>query len=134
MKRLTISTLSLDNVLNRLQNGETIYFDNKISYRMVNKILCRFEYDKCTHINENLSFEDGNHYYFLEKEPIKFEVGNYYKTVMGNKVFCYNIKDNDPFPYKMVTMNKQDGFSVNAKGNRYTDLSTGSDIVDYWKD
>lgn len=134
MATISIQDITEKEIIEKLQNGEKLYYNKDIYWIMINGILVKYQNNHCIEINSHLDLEKDIYLYFMVKEEFKIEVGKFYKTVMGNKVFCYNIRDNDPFPFKMVTMNKQDGFGVNAEGNRYTDLPSGDDIVDYWKD
>lgn len=134
MKKIKISTLSIDNVTKRLQNGEIIYFDNKISYKIVNNLLCRFEYDKCTDINVSLTFGDGDHYYFRKEDPIKFEVGKHYKTRIGTEAVCYIILKDTIYRYIFIELNTGKQFSTTINGNCFEQFGSNYDIIDYWKD
>lgn len=86
-----------------------------------------------------LNSEDTK-FYYEEKEPVKLEVGKFYKTRDGEKVICVfkstNEDDNRPYffssvggdgPFSMWTT--EDGFcSENAKEK------FKNDVVDYWED
>ena len=76
----------------------------------------------------------GNTPYILEEEPLKIEVGKFYKTRDGRKAFVYEkIKFDYPKPFCVVKAGKLDSYNVNADGKQ-EDNERPSDIVAPWEE
>ena len=134
MKETRIYLNTIEDLTKALSEGKTVY-DNRgegRKYKMLNGILMEEE-EGYQYINYGFSFKKDT-LYILEKETLKIEVGKFYKTREGNKVFCYNCHDGEV--YDMVVMNKTQCFYFVLRDGRLfnDDTKRNGDIVDYWSE
>lgn len=139
MKKIYLENLSPEEVTKKINNGEIVYNNDidGVYYKMINRIICRFDNDKITHFG--YEFPNNDSYYFEEeKELIKFEVGKHYKTKANTEVVCFRIhidSNDDGFPIRLIELNSGKLMSVDKDGKFYgPDSNSSYDIVGYWKE
>ena len=72
--------------------------------------------------------------YILEEEPIKLEVGKFYKTRDGRKAFVYaKIGFDYAYPFCVVRAGKLDSYNVNEKGKQASNEQS-LDLIAPWED
>ena len=72
--------------------------------------------------------------YILEEEPLKIEVGKFYKTRDGRKAFVYaKIGIDCPYHFCVVKAGKLDAYNVNEEGKQAADEQP-LDLIAPWKD
>ena len=87
MKKVYLKTPEA--VIKALKEGKVIKDDNGYSYKLVDGFIVS-TYKNHFIVGDNI-FNIDNHPYILEEEPLKIEVGKFYKTRNGRKAFvCAN--------------------------------------------
>ena len=142
----------IQEITKALKDGKVVFeedTDNKIdkyrAIRVINGILIS-SYIGNNHdsifMNDYICLNGGgSKFYIEEKEPIKLEVGKFYKTRDGEKVCCfYKYKSNVyDFNWAFIKVNEQPDraiFKSRDNGRQWTSENAyhGDDIVDYWKE
>lgn len=128
-----------------LVEGKTMYEDfcttEKFrTIKFVNGICVSKYHNGLTVINEFFRIDEERNFYYEEKEPIKLEVGKFYKTRDGDKVCCfYKYKTNYEFNWAFIKVNEQPDraiFKSRDNGRQWQSENAyhSNDIVDYWED
>ena len=92
-----------------------------------------FEFNGKITINPSILFEP-NHIYTYDVEPLKLEVGKFYKTRDGKKAFVYGkIGIEYPYPFYVALIGKLDTYNVNAEG-KHTDDRHPLDLIALWEE
>lgn len=143
MKENKVYLNTAEEILDALQKGEAVYEDitgGNIKYKMYNGVMVS-EYSPkgSKFINSGTIFVENNRYYVYEKEPIKLEVGKFYKTRDGKKAICaYKTKSaKDDRPYFFSSVGGDEIFSMWTTRNGFCkdeERTYNEDIVDYWED
>ena len=87
MKKVYLETPEA--VIKALKEGKTIKNDHWYSYELKDNFIVQKILGKIRSINTTIFLDED--YYILEEEPLKIEVGKFYKTRDGRKAFvCAN--------------------------------------------
>ena len=123
-----------EEVIKALKEGKTIKSVNKYEYVLKDGFILERNFGNLESINTTLFFE-VNRYYIEEQEPLKLEVGKFYKTRDGRKAWIIEKSHNwDAYPFIVATP-KEPGFYYVAKdGRRFIDDVDGTDLVAPWED
>lgn len=71
--------------------------------------------------------------YILEEEPLKIEVGKFYKTRDGSKAWVVSRHKDEHFPYIIAVLGKIDAYAVTKDGRFYDDRPYAYDLVAPWE-
>ena len=119
-------------VIKALKKGKVIKDDNGYSYKLVDGFIVS-TYKNHFIVGDNI-FNIDNHPYILEEEPLKIEVGKFYKTRDGRKAFVYaKIGIDCPYTFCVVKAGKLDAYNVNEEGKQAADEQP-LDLISPWKD
>lgn len=73
--------------------------------------------------------------YIDELEPLKLEVGKFYRTRNGKKAFVYaKISSDYPYPFYVVTIGDLEHYNVNAEGVQPYAEQRPLDLVAPWEE
>ena len=73
--------------------------------------------------------------YILEEEPLKIEVGKFYKTRDGRKAWITEYRDTeDVFPFLVAAQKELALYSVTKEGRLYSEGISGTDLVAPWEE
>lgn len=138
MKQIKVYLNTVEDLTKALNEGKTLIDDNNNKYKKINSILVCF-LPSGAYINGDILCVNQRKYYYEEKEPLKIEVGKFYKTRDGKKVICaYKSKSaKDVRPYFFSSVGGDEIFSMWTTGNgfcRDEEKTYKEDIVDYWED
>lgn len=126
---------TIEEIAEALQNEKVVFIGNDDNQlKLVNGIMFKFN-GKIT-INPSILFEP-NHIYTYDVEPLKLEVGKFYKTRDGKKAFVYGKykNTNEIYPYAVVTVADPISEStVTENGKRCIGQETCSDLVAPWEE
>ena len=70
--------------------------------------------------------------YILEEEPLKIEVGKFYKTRDGRKAWVVSRQQDEHYPYIIAILDEVDAYAVTKDGRFYDDRSYSFDLVGQW--
>lgn len=118
-----------EEVISALKEGKTVYSACG-KYRMIDGIIVfKSKIADLYTINENLLLEEN--LYIEESEPLKIEVGKFYKTRGGEKARCYILGDDRAF----FTVDDKGTFSTYHDGKVYGNpISYQDDIIGPWEE
>lgn len=143
MKKIKLKTI--EDFTKALKDDKTVYAmnefcDGKSELKLLNNILIRKDADGEIIIGGHIIFKE-NVFYIEEKEPVKLEVGKFYKTRDGKKVCCfYKYKSNVyDFNWAFIKVNEQPDIAIfksrdNGRQWESENAYHGDDIVDYWEE
>lgn len=137
MKKVYLNTLTPEEVIKRLGNGEVIkkVGDNS-TISLINGILVR-KSGLYAWINDNLCISDNESlYYFEEEESIEITETGVYKTRDGRKAYIFRIDkdEDDAYPVVYVVENEAYTLSATKQGKNVIDHETSLDIVAKWEE
>lgn len=121
-----------EEVIKALKKGNEVKSDG-YSYKMIDGVICYFGAGGWTvgmHINEDETP------YIEEVEPLKFEVGKFYKSRNGNKLLCGFIGNEILcYPIKLVSQVNGNEVLVTFEGKyNKTNQISQNDIIGEWED
>lgn len=74
-------------------------------------------------------------FYIEEPEPLKLEVGKFYKTRSGKKAFVYTRRSSPYFyPFYVVIIGKIDTYCCTVDGKYSTNEESAKDLVAPWEE
>ena len=132
MKKVLLKDLQPDEVIRRLKAGEVVKDEcSKEIIKMIEGILCSVSDLGNTRLNILLNPLCPD-YYFEEPEELKLEVGKFYRTRDGRKVFIFITDD---YNYRGVIENSNNDFAWREKGKSvYSTDDNNLDLVSEWSD
>lgn len=122
-----------EEVTQALREGKTVQ-TNEMEYGIINNLIVGF--DKIVReISINPAIRLSENPYINEPEPLKLEVGKFYKTRDGRKAFVYT-KTEGEYPYWVVIVNSRAGgtFPCTADGRYFPSKQSEKDIVAPWEE
>lgn len=127
MKKVYLETPEA--VIKALKEGKVIKDDNGYSYKLVDGFIVS-TYKNHFIVGDNI-FNIDNHPYILEEEPLKIEVGKWYKTRDHQKARCYYSGTATAF---FSIDNDSTPIGVYLNGRLYEDRESSLDIIGPWKE
>lgn len=111
-----------------MKEGKEVKSDVGCRYKMIDGVIC-FWFGESWLVGADID-DDGNPY-IEEAEPLEIEVGKFYKTKRGEKVWCqfYDIDSG----YCMNTQGVDYNYTVNQQGTALNDCDEDN-IVSLWED
>lgn len=121
-----------EEVTQELRDGKTVQ-TNEMEYGIINNLIVGF--DKIVReISINPVIRLSENPYINELEPLKLEVGKFYKTRNGSKAFVYaKIGIDCPYPFCVVNAWKLDAYNVNEEGKQAAD-ERPLDLIATWEE
>ena len=128
MKKVYLETPEA--VIKALKDGKVIKDDNGYSYKLVDGFIVS-TYKNHFIVGDNI-FNIDNHPYILEEEPLKIEVGKFYKTKNGRKAWVVSRQQDEHYPYIIAILDEVDAYAVTKDGRFYDDRPYSFDLVGQW--
>ena len=128
MKKVYLETPEA--VIKALKEGKVIKDDNGYSYKLVDGFIVS-TYKNSFIVGDNI-FNIDNHPYILEEEPLKIEVGKFYKTRDGRKAWVVSRQQDEHYPYIIAILDEVDAYAVTKDGRFYDDRPYSFDLVGQW--
>lgn len=124
---------TMEEIAKALQDEKVVYINNDDNqFKLINGVVFGFN-GKIT-INPSIPFEP-NHTYTYDIEPLKIEVGKFYRTRNGSKAFVYSqINFDCSYPFYVVVVGKLDTYNVNAEGKQDDEEQLPLDLVAPWEE
>lgn len=122
-----------EEVINALKEGKVVKSENK-KYKLIDGIICAFheQYGNKQWIvgHSIFEYEDA---YIEEPEPLKLEVGKFYKTRGGKKVIV--LADTRKEKFFVAQIGKwTNSYTVRKNGHIYEKAENDFDLVAPWED
>lgn len=137
MKKVFLNTLTPEEIIRRLKNGEVIKREdrgNDLIYRMIDGVIVQKDIWDIT-IGSSFTVDEVDDYYFEEDEPFIITETGVYKTRDGRKAFVYKIKDETDSIYPICyVVEKEDDSILATKQGKYATGETYLDIVAKWEE
>lgn len=123
-----------EEVMMALKEGKTIKTDNGYTYELIDNFIIQTFLGKIRSINTPIFFDTD--YYIDEPEPLKLEVGKFYKTRDGRKAYVYAKTDTGKYNCWVVIVNSFTGgnFCCTVDGKYAAGTESGKDLVAPWEE
>ena len=125
-----------EEVIMALQSGKAVLDTNKNKYKMINGIIATYWASK-KEWGLNMYINNRDNLYVEESEPLKLEVGKFYKTRDGRKAIVLNVVKDDTrsCPVRVVVVdNTYEPYFVRKSGRLYKNEENSWDIVAPWEE
>lgn len=127
MKKVYLETPEA--VIKALKEGKEVRDENNYSFKIVDGFIVATYYDYF-YIGYTISGIDKP--YILEEEPLKIEVGKFYKTRDGRKAWVVSRQQDEHYPYIIAVLDEVDAYAVLENGCLYDDKPYAFDLVGQW--
>lgn len=124
-----------EEVIGALQTGKTLYDDvaKGSQWSLYKGVLIRKDNDGYFLVNTPIC--KGWNVYIEEPEPLKLEVGKFYKTRDGRKAWVVErIDTEDIFTFRVATRKEGAIYTVTKEGNRFSEGRSATDLVAPWEE
>lgn len=125
-----------EEVINALKEGKTIETDRGLYALKDGLLFCsRAKKSAGSWWSVNTPICDIDSPYIDEPEPLKLEVGKFYKTRDGRKAWVVECTDKKgAFPFMVAAQKECNVYSVAKDGRRYFDDTDETDLVAPWEE
>lgn len=121
-----------EEVTQALREGKTVQ-TNEMEYGIINNLIVGF--DKIVReISINPAIRLSENPYINELEPLKLEVGKFYKTRDGRKAWVVAQQRDERYPYIVAILGEVDVYSPMKSGRFFAKEASAFDIVAPWED
>lgn len=121
-----------EEMIDALQAGKKIEAGD-FEYRLVGEVIIAInKTDKSWAVNPGIYSDDIP--FIDEPEPLKLEVGKFYKTRDGRKALVVSRHQDEHFPYVIAVLGKVDAYAVTKDGRFYDDRPYAYDLVAPWEE
>lgn len=122
-----------EEVVDALKAGKKIEAGD-FEYRLVGEVLIAInKTDKSWAVNAGVYSDDIP--FIDEPEPLKLEVGKFYKTRDGRKAWIVEGMDmKGSFPFRVATQRECNTYIITKDGRRYFEDTDGTDLVAPWEE
>ena len=127
MKKVYLETPEA--VIKALKEGKEIKDQYNNSFKIVDGFIVA-TYDDDFYIGYPIAELDKP--YILEEEPLKIEVGKFYKTRDGRKAWVVSRQQDEHYPYIIAILDEVDAYAVTKDGRFYDDRPYSFDLVGQW--
>jgi hypothetical protein len=123
-----------EEVIDALQDGKEIY-DEESVWKLHKGFIVRKNKDSDYWIVNDGIARHFRGLYVDEPEPLKLEVGKFYKTRDGRKAWIVgSAGEKEIFPFTVVAQEESEFYSVAQNGRRWCDDTDESDLVAPWEE
>lgn len=122
-----------EEIIKALKEGKEVKSDAGYRYKMIDGVICSL-FDKGWVVGTDI--DDDESPYIEEAEPLKFEVGKFYKNRKGEKLLCVFIGNETlTYPVKLISPISGEDMFYTIEG-RYTNSAIGdpNDIIGEWEE
>ena len=112
-----------------MKEGKEVRDENNYSFKIIDGFIVATYYDYF-YIGYTISGLDKP--YILEEEPLKIEVGKFYKTRDGRKAWVVSRQQDEHYPYIIAVLDEVDAYAVTKDGRFYDDRPYSFDLVGQW--
>ena len=130
MKKVYLETPEA--VIKALKEGKTVETDMKYYVLKDGLLNCYAKNKTGSWWTVNSAIYDSDMPYVLEEEPLKIEVGKFYKTKNGRKAWVVSRQQDEHYPYIIAILDEVDAYAVTKDGRFYDDRPYSFDLVGQW--
>lgn len=121
-----------EEVTQALREGKTVQ-TNEMEYGIINNLIVGF--DKIVReISINPAIRLSENPYINEPEPLKLEVGKFYKTRDGRKAWVVSYKQRYQYPYYVAALEHVGTYAVLGNGCSFEGRTSPDDLVAPWEE
>ena len=122
-----------EEVIKALQDGKEVKTDIGHHYKMIDGVICYLFNTGTWIIGSDIG--DGEKPYIEEAEPLKIEVGKFYKNRKNDKVLCIYVGEKTDFPVLFIILTSENSYRTKIDG-RFCMSGTESDldIIGEWEE
>lgn len=120
-----------EEVIDALQAGKVVFDFSGYSYKMYKGVIF-WKDGKQWEVVPTLGYSYG--LYIDEPEPLKLEVGKFYKTRDDRKAFVYKITRNAVYPCWVVLVNSNETYCCTVDGQYTTNEERNRDLIAPWEE
>lgn len=121
-----------EEVIDALQAGKVVIDGVGYNYKMYKGVILWKEKERWD-IAPTLDYRSGLH--INESEPLRLEVGKFYKTRDGRKAWVFQcVAMKDAFPFRVAVQNELVIYTVTKEGRRFSVGMSGEDLVAPWEE
>lgn len=121
-----------EEVIDALQDGKVVIDGEGYSYKLYRGIIF-WKYKNKWAVTPTTSCLYG--LYVNEPEPLKLEVGKFYKTWDGRKAWIMEyLPTEDTYPFRVAAQKEYSIYTVTKEGRRYSKGVSGLDLVAPWEE
>lgn len=124
-----------EEVIKVLKEGKEVKDNNGWTYKSVDGFIVKRskEFPLLWLLNPVVTQEDK--IYIEEAEPLKFEVGKFYKNRTGEKVLCVYVGEKPVFPVLFIIVGKENSYRTKIDGGfTASGIESYLDIIGEWED
>lgn len=120
-----------EEVIDALQDGKVVIDGEGYNYKLYKGIIL-WKYMNKWAVTPTIGYLYGM--YVDEPEPLKLEVGKFYKTRDGRKAWVVSRQQDEHYPYIIAVLGKVDAYAVTKDGRFYDDKPYADDLVAPWEE
>lgn len=122
-----------EEVIKALKEGKEIQTGGTYHYKMIDGVICSL-FDKGWVIGS--AIDDDEEPYIEEAEPLKFEIGKFYKNRKGEKWLCAFIGNEELlYPIKLISQTNGSQMLLTFEGRFcVTEEISPNDIIGEWEE
>ena len=122
-----------EEVIDALQDGKEIHDSEGRVWKLYNGCAIRKDKSGFWSVNTPINAHfDG--LYAYDTEPLKLEVGKFYKTRDGRKAWIVEGTMDDTFPFRVAAQKEYAVYTVTEEGKCFSEDMSGSDLVAPWEE
>lgn len=123
-----------EGVVQALKEGKVVV-GKQYKYKLIDGVICSLnERQGCHRWTVGDTIFDSKTPYIEEPDPLKVEVGRFYKTRNGKKAFVFAKITNCSYPFYVATVGELNAYSVNEEGRQTNSEPLPLDLVFPWEE
>ena len=122
-----------EEVVQALKEGKIVKDEYGHAFALKNGFIIQIYAGEMQCINSTI-YLDGYKYYIECPEPLKLEVGKFYKTRDGRKAWIVEGTMDDTFPFRVAAQKEYAVYTVTEEGKCFSEDMSGSDLVAPWEE
>lgn len=120
-----------EEVIDALQAGKVVIDGAGYNYKMYKGVFLWKDKERWD-IAPTLDYRSGLH--INESEPLRLEVGKFYKTRDGRKAWITECTVDDTFPFRVAVQKEYAIYTVTEGGKRFSEGTSRADLVAPWEE
>lgn len=122
-----------EEVVQALKEGKIVKDEYGRAFALKNGFIIQIYAGEIQCINSTI-YLDGYKYHIECPEPLKLEVGKFYKTRDGRKAWVVEGTMDDTFPFRVAAQKELAVYTVTEEGKCFSKDMSGSDLIAPWEE
>lgn len=123
-----------EEVVQALKEGKTVETDMKYYVLKDGVLNCYSKNKTGSWWSINSGIYNTDRPYVDEPEPLKLEVGKFYRTRDGRKAWVVEGTTDDTFPFRVAAQKELTVYTVTEEGKLFSEGMSGADLVAPWEE